>query len=54
MTVNNDNTGLAADVAEGPIVRTRDNVAAIAAHEAELGAWNWRERVIPVGIVGPG
>lgn len=54
MAVDDDNTSVAADVAEGLIVRTGDNVAAIAAHETELGAGNWGERVVPIGIVGTG
>lgn len=54
VAVDDDDSGVAADVAEGLVVGTGDDVTAIAAHEAELGAGDrWQMVVHPrVGIAG--
>lgn len=45
MAVNHDHAGVAADVAERLVVGPGDDVAAVAAHEAELGVGDGREMV---------
>lgn len=52
MAVHDDDSGVAADVAERLVVRARDYVAAVAAHETKLGAHGgcvcvWRNRLVP-------
>lgn len=49
--VDDDDAGIAADVAEGLVVGAGDYVAAIAAHQAELGgaAGGGGEGVVEVG-----
>ena len=37
MAVDNDDAGVAADVAEGLVMWARNDVATVTAHEAELG-----------------
>lgn len=54
VAVGDDDAGVTADVAEGLVVRAGDDVAAVAAHEAELGARDGRERVVIFPIVGAG
>lgn len=39
MAVDHHDTSLTADIAEGLVMGTGDDVATIAAHEAELGIW---------------
>lgn len=38
MAIDNDNAGVAANVAEGLVVRARDDMPAVAAHHAEFGS----------------
>lgn len=53
MAVDDHDTGVAADVAERLVVWARDDVAAVAAHEAELGVSG--KRFVPgVGVAGAG
>lgn len=52
VAVDDDDAGLAADVAEGFVVGAGDDVAAKAAHEAKLGAWDRGERLVePAGRI---
>ena len=55
MAVDDDDSGVTTDVAEGLVVGTGDDMATIAAHEAELSTWDrWQSIVRPrVGIAGP-
>lgn len=51
VAVDDEDAGLAADVAEGFVVGAGDDVAAVAAHESELGAWDRGERLVePAGF----
>lgn len=45
--IDDDHTGIAAHIAEGLVMWAGDNVAAVAAHEAELGTWDGRKRFVP-------
>lgn len=45
MAVYDDDSGVAADVAQRLVVRAGDDVAAVAAHEAEPGGGG--ERLVP-------
>jgi hypothetical protein len=55
VAVDDDDAGLAADIAEGFVVGPGNDVAAVAAHEAELGAWDRGERLVePTGFCVPG
>lgn len=54
MALYNNDTRFAADVTEGLVVGARDDVATVAAHEAELvGGGGRRVRLIPgIGVAG--
>jgi hypothetical protein len=51
VAVDDDDAGLTAHVAEGFVVGEGDDVAAVAAHESELGTWDRGERLVePAGF----
>lgn len=54
VAVEGEHAGVAAYVAEGLVVGSGDDVAAVAAHEPELGVWDGWERVVGGGggVVG--
>lgn len=56
LTVDDDDTGIPADVAERLVVWAGDYVSTVAAHEAELRWWlRWRRVGVPgVGLAGAG
>lgn len=55
VAVDDDDAGLAADVAEGLVVGAGDDVAAVAAHQAEPSAGAGGDWVVPgIGVAGPG
>lgn len=52
VAVDDDDARVAADVAESLVVGAGDDVAAVAAHEAQLLRRRWRVGIPGVGVAG--